>query len=322
MTEYGGCLWFESNKRERSDTIELDCGRSAIQYIINTNNYQRVWIPIFNCPSVFRRINNGCSVSICDYNIDRDFLPIIEKEKFKKGDLLIWINYWGVMSNKTINSIVLYQKKYEVDVLFDNSMAYFCEAIHDCYNVYSCRKFIGVPDGAYIKGRVLYGDDLKTYDTAKNYLFLLEASEKGSDKVYDDYLNNERRFDNNIIPYAMPELTRRIISLLDIEYIKQRRKANFQVLNDALGRYNQLLIDYETETPFVYPFLSDIKFLRKKLIDNHVYVSQHWKSVLESDKSNCFEKLLAENVIPLPIDQRYDKDDMLRLAEMVLEFLV
>lgn len=92
---------------------------------------------------------------------------------------------------------------------------------------------------------------------------------------------------------------------------------NFRVLHNILGITNRLKLDDATMTPSVYPYLSSSKSLREKLLENKIYVSRFWKHVLTNELANKFEKDLAEYLIPLPIDQRYDEQDMQYIANMV-----
>lgn len=78
-------------------------------------------------------------------------------------------------------------------------------------------------------------------------------------------------------------------------------------------------INISTNTPSVYPYLTTSKQLRDKLIDNKIYISRFWKHVLTNELANDFEKDLAEYLIPLPIDQRYERSDMNYIASKVIE---
>lgn len=67
----------------------------------------------------------------------------------------------------------------------------------------------------------------------------------------------------------------------------------------------------------VYPLLVRNKKLRQYLIGHKVYVSQWWKAVLQDPAGNAFEKKLSEYLLPLPVDQRYTKEDMLDIYHLV-----
>ena len=83
--------------------------------------------------------------------------------------------------------------------------------------------------------------------------------------------------------------------------------------------------------PFVYPLLVDNgEELKKKLISNRIYVATYWPVVLEKEYwknelgvegPSDWEVYLAKNLVPLPIDQRYDLSDMEYLLKHVMKAL-
>lgn len=117
----------------------------------------------------------------------------------------------------------------------------------------------------------------------------------------------------------MPKLTKRILESVDYEKIIIKRKENFLALHEILKNSNRMDINISTNTPSVYPYLTTSKQLRDKLIDNKIYISRFWKHVLTNELANDFEKDLAEYLIPLPIDQRYERSDMNYIASKVIE---
>ena len=50
--------------------------------------------------------------------------------------------------------------------------------------------------------------------------------------------------------------------------------------------------------------------LRKKLIDDKIYTPKYWEDALNRILSSDTEHSFIENIIPLPIDQRYEIEDM------------
>ncbi len=321
--EYGGCLFFEQEvlqpggyyEQYGDKAINVDSGRSALQYILENFPIKRIWLPIYNCPLVEARIRTTSNVEICLYNLDESFRPDINHDLLKKGDALLWVNYCGVMPQDLISEIVSLQTQYPVIVIIDNIPAYFSQPRMEAFNIYSCRKFIGVPDGGHVIGNNVKQIALPIYYTAHNYLYLLKAIETGSNSAYTEYQESEKRFNDSQIAYGMPELTKRILRGVNYSEIINTRKRNFDTLQIYLGATNRLKIDVSTKTPSVYPYLTSNKELRQKLLTNKVYISRFWKHILTNDNANSFEKDLAEYLIPLPIDQRYTPDDMIELAE-------
>ena len=325
MKEYGGCLHFETGcgmeyYHEFADhKVDVDSGRSALQYIIDNFDFKRIWMPIYNCPLVHKRIREMSDIEICWYNINENFFPSIDFNEFMSGDVMLWINYCGVMPSALIDTIAEIEKETPASVIIDNIPAYFAPPRMNVLNIYSCRKFLGVPDGGHVIGSGIKMIDLPVYSTASNYLYLLEAIEKGSDAVYIDYQKSEKRFSVSNTAYGMPKLTSRILKGIDYGRIIEVRKNNFESLHKILESSNRLILDTDTITPLVYPYLASSKPLRSNLLDKKIFISRFWKHVLTNDKANAFEKDLAEYLIPLPIDQRYNIKDMYHLAEMVLK---
>lgn len=327
MREYGGCLNIEIGSLGRDyyysykeNRVDVDSGRSGLQYIIENYGYKRIWLPVYNCPLVEKRIREVSTIEIVWYNIDSRFKPIVDIKALQEGDILLWVNYCGIMNKNLIDEIVKLQEMSPVRIIIDNIPAYFSEPRMDVLNLYSCRKFIGVPDGGHVIGNNIIRKKLPTYSTAENYTYLLKAIETGSNSVYSDYLESEKRFLGSGTAYGMPKLTRRFLESVDYDIIIKKRKENFLTLHELLKNSNGLNIDISTNTPSVYPYLTTKKQLRDMLIDNKIYISRFWKHVLINERSNDFEKNLAEYLIPLPIDQRYGKSDMNYIANKVIEF--
>lgn len=324
-TEFGGCLHFEKSLSKKggyydkysSHLIDVDSGRSALQYIVENFDIKRIWLPVYNCPQVGQRISEISDIEICWYNLRNDFYPDITNEQFLLGDCLLWVNYCGVMQNELIDRIVALQDETPVRVIIDNIPAYFSDPRMNAINLYSCRKFIGVPDGGHIIGDDVKLVELPTYSTVENYTYLLKAIESGSNSAYEGYNESEKRFKESKVAYGMPLLTKVILGSVDYESVIKKRKENFMVLHESLGSKNRLSFNTESNTPSVYPYLcSNIK-LRERLLERKIYISRFWKHVLTNELANDFEKDLAEFLIPLPIDQRYETDDMDYIARMV-----
>lgn len=324
IKKFGGCLWFDSGLRNqdyygnyKNNRLEVDSGRSAIQFMIEKYGYKRIWLPVYNCPLVYERIRRVCDIEVLFYNLKEDFSPDVSVESFQKKDLLLWVNYCGVMYVELIDKISSLNDNTDADVIIDNIPAFFSKPRMNVFNIYSCRKFIGVPDGGYLIGDKIQSEELEAYETSENYLYLLKAIERGSNAVYNEYQERERLITEENKAYGMPALTKRILSGIDYDSIKDSRIRNFRRLHELLGERNELNVYYESDTPSVYPYFTKDINLREKLIDNDVFISRFWKHVLTNEKSNAFERSLAEYLIPLPIDQRYKTDDMDYIAKIV-----
>ena len=70
--------------------------------------------------------------------------------------------------------------------------------------------------------------------------------------------------------------------------------------------------------PFAYPFYTKNGMtIKKQLAKKEIYAATYWPNVLETGLDT--ETDLAENILPLPCDQRYTAEDMRRVAETLQE---
>lgn len=67
----------------------------------------------------------------------------------------------------------------------------------------------------------------------------------------------------------------------------------------------------------VYPYWTNDDSLRKKLIDNRIYVAKYWPNVMEWSTPCELEYELAFHILPLPIDQRYCEEEMNGIIELI-----
>lgn len=70
--------------------------------------------------------------------------------------------------------------------------------------------------------------------------------------------------------------------------------------------------------PMVYPYLCDDDTLRNKLIANKIFVAKYWPNVEKWCGKDGFETYLMNNLIPLPIDQRYGAEEMKRIINVIV----
>ena len=300
---------------QKSDIARLNTGRAAIWHALRVLGGSTVWLPYYQCDTV-REFLKSKNVSIKYYHIDCEFNPI---DLTPAGDeAVLFVNYFGVMSHDRMRDLVKGYKK----VIIDNSQAFFCAPVSGCMNVYSCRKFVGVPDGAYVigKGAHSYVKDYEKGYSSDPALFLFQRIEYGCEgKAYVNRQSNERRIDTEDIK-QMSELTHRILGATDYEKIERKRIENFNTIHSLIGSMNQIdAMKYYRQdcVPMVYPFVVENDGLLDKL-QRHKHFQGHWWSyLLEEMKENDFEYWISRYVIPITIDQRYGNKEMNYIGEII-----
>jgi dTDP-4-amino-4,6-dideoxygalactose transaminase len=141
----------------------------------------------------------------------------------------------------------------------------------------------------------------------------------GAEAGYSAFKKNEERLCKQPIK-RMSKLSNMLLNNINFKHVAKKRIENFETLQKKLSSSNKLNVQLNDDNvPLCYPFFIDNTSLAQKLKENRIYCAQYWANVLEWTLSKSFEYLLASRVLYLPIDQRYQKEDMERIAGLLLE---
>lgn len=309
MKEIGGYIELDTYTGSMlyEDGIKLNCGRNALAYIVKAKKINKIYFPRFMCDSNDKVLFEN-DVEVIYYNIGIDFKPRIEE---RDGWLYI-VNYYGQLSNEYISTLGKY-------VIVDNAQAYFQCPVQGVDTIYTCRKFFGVPDGA-----ILYTDkliEITQRDESYNRMnFLLGRFERTAGEFYQEYVDNNHFFKNEPIK-IMSKLTENLLHGLDYDAIKKKRNANFLYLDSKLGSINKLTLNIP-DGAFMYPLYLDNGFeLRKKLQELKLFIPTLWPAVFNLCSEDELEYDMAKNILPIPVDQRYQVEDMEYIVNVITSFI-
>lgn len=316
MKEIGGYIEFEHFKScnfhkvpKNLNTIKLNSGRSALAYLIKSKNIKKILIPYFNCDSI-TKICNTYDVKMRFYNIDKNFLPL--DIELKDDEYFYITNFYGQLDLKDIKAFI---EKYKNRVIVDNAQAFFDEPLQNADTLYTCRKFFGVSDGAILYTDTILEEKIEVDKSYDKMNFLLGRFENSCTEFYSDFVKNNERFETEGIKY-MSKLTENILYSLDFGAIKNIRTNNYEYIHNKLKSVNELDIKL-VEGAFSYPLLIDNKKyklssenLKKELIKRKIFIPTLWPNVLDECKDNTLEFKFARDILPIPVDQRYNFDDM------------
>lgn len=309
--------WFGSIS-DRS-IARLNSGRAAIYYALLLTQCEEIWVPYYQCESVKTFLLKK-HIKIHYYHIDRDYKPTDIRQS--ENEAVLIVNYFGILSCDKIQHI---SEQYR-HVIVDNSQAFFSPPLENCYNVYSARKFIGSPDGAYVIGhkadRLMR--QLKQGYSSDTSLFLLQRIEYGcAGRAYQARLLNEQRIEKEDVMIMSP-LTQYILRGTDYILIKKKRRENFEYVNSLLNRINSIdaMRDYaDSCVPMIYPLVVENDFLMDYLLQLGHYQGHWWNDIRDILPEDFFEHYLARYMIPITIDQRYDREVLKTLCEAIVKFV-
>ena len=315
MKEIGGYFGLEefSGKEYYSDLIAVNNARNALVYLLKARKIKKLYIPFFLCDSVSQVcLREKCAFEC--YHIDKDFRPLFTRTLEENAYLYV-VNFYGQVDKGFIISL---KQKYG-RIILDNVQAFFEEPIPGIDTVYSCRKFFGVPDGGYVATDVELDEQI-LLDISKDRMTHVLGRFEGetASDYYDAFKANDAMF-KELELRRMSKLTHNILRAIDYHTVKTKREENFSLLHSTLEEYNKLHVHLPAG-PYAYPFYCENGMqIKKVLAKNNIFVATLWPNVLDMEAT--LEKEYAENILPLPCDQRYDVSDISYLLEVVLKYV-
>lgn len=320
--EYGGFLPLELNPGQEyyyeyeDHMVRFNCAKAAVAQLLEHLDICKIHVPYYLCPNVCSEIEkHGIEVSY--YHIGRDLLPeklSVQSEK----EAVYLVNYFGVMGQEWSKMAEDYSQ--QCLTMIDNCHSFFSDPMkqENIYNIYSAKKFFGVPDGAYMISAA-DSDAIREETYAHSYAsYLVTCYEKGTNICYSE----KKAADSYIAQHygAMSVLSRGLLQNVDYDRVKKIRMENCKLYEKALGSLNQIQIA-PMSAPYMYPFYIGEKGsgIKAGLVQEKIYVPTLWGGSNLMEHGNEFELSLANHAVFLPVDQRYDAEDIQYIIERVME---
>lgn len=312
----GGYFSLELNQTEKSpfkNLIHLNSARNCIEYILIAKKYQKVYLPYYTCDVVLEPIIK-LNIEFEFFDVNDSLEAIFDFSQVKNNEVAIVNNYFGI-KNTYIKKISLKCQ----NLIIDNAQALFSKNILGIDTVYSPRKFVGVADGGILYTDRYLDDNFDMDLSYQRMSHLLKRIDLTAEDGYLDFSINDKSLVNNPIK-QMSQLTYSILNSIDFNKIRDIRINNFNYLNKHLKKMNMLDLDLSDEgVPMIYPFRTKhVESLKEKLIQNKIYCATYWPNVLNWCSADINSYMLAKEIIAIPIDQRYDKNDMNKILEIIL----
>lgn len=288
----------------------LNSGRNALRAILATQNLRRLHLPEYLCDSMIQTVSNS-GVKPIFYRLNESLNP---DREIRCGENELWlgVNYFGLMDVEMAEAA-----QQTTGFVTDNCQAFYAKPLGNAISLYSPRKFFGVPDGGY-----LVGATTKSWpaDNSQDRLeHLLTRAEYGPRAGYAAYQAHELMIGDWSVR-QMSSFTRNLLATIDYAAAAKRRRENYRLLNEELGAENDLAVAVNFQgdgVPLVYPFLNTTPDLRTELHRHDIFAATYWPDCLQRSECGSAARHLALNLTALPIDQRYDAEDMSRVARLV-----
>lgn len=295
------------------NAICLNTGRNAFEYILRAKRYKKVYVPYFTCNVVLEPINT-LKLTYKFYHVDSSFRPIFDFGNLEHDDVFLYTNYFGIC-----DKIVLEISKKCNNLIVDNAQAFYSKPLIGVDTFYSPRKFFGLPDGAYLYTNKFIKSDFEQDYSEDRFKHLIGRIERGPQLFYQNSKQNESSLSFQPIK-LMSKVTRRLLNSIDYASIAAKRRNNFEYLHMSLKSSNKLVLELsEKEVPLVYPYWLGKNELWNKLAENNIFTARYWSNVKDWCDSTMLEHKFSEQVVYLPVDQRYSKEDMKDIINFIYQ---
>lgn len=291
--------------------IALNTGRNCLEYILRCRGYRKVYVPYYTCEAVMEPFHK-LGVWYAYYHVNKH-LEIADDLSLRGDEALLYTNYFGLKQTY----VERLARQYGKQLIVDNTQSFYAKPLADVNTFYSCRKFFGVPDGAYLYTDAKADFEIEQDVSYDRVSFLMKRLDLGAEAGYAEYREQSKRLDGQPIK-RMSNLTTQLMKGIDYQSAAQRRRDNYKYLHQYLAETNQLSLEPgKASVPMVYPYLTEEGTLKQRLIDERIYVATYWPNVLEWCEETDLECRLVRNTCFLPIDQRYGIGEMERIINVI-----
>lgn len=320
MQPIGGYFSLETNDSwgYHNEALKLNSGRYALEYILKARKYKKIYLPYYICETVLQPIKRQ-GINYEFYHINEILEPAVDIQP-QDDEAVLYVNYFGLKNSFSSSFCYRYR-----NTILDYTQAFYTEkgnkydnAKFQCDTFYSCRKYFGVPDGAYLYTNCFLDEELPMDESYERMTFLTKRIDKSPQEAYEDFHANDQLL-ATVGLRRMSRLTESIMQGIDFSNKGNKRIHNFGYLDKVLCETNRFkwAINYGT-IPMVYPYyVENGAWLRQHLINNQVFCARYWPNVLEWCNPDDFEYQLAEHLVCIPIDQRYGEEEMEYIIKLI-----
>ncbi|WP_148362923.1 hypothetical protein [Olsenella massiliensis] len=313
--EIGGYFELErfSGREYHEGALALNCARSCLAYLVEARAITSMWVPRYLCGSVEATLLS-LGVRVRPYDVAADLRPDYGTVDVSENDYLYLVDYYGQLLDQDIREAA---GRCDGRIVIDEVMAFFRRPLPHLDTLYSCRKFFGVADGAYLYTDARVGRELPSCQSYDKMGFVLARCELPANDHYPESAANNKRFVSEPVSWMSP-ITHNILRAVDYADVATRRQENFDHLAKRLDGMNELAVR-STYGAFMYPLLIEGgAALRRRLQEQRLYVSTLWGNATELPG---VAGRYAKDILPLPVDQRYTTDDMDYECELIARAL-
>ena len=303
--------------------------RSALMRWLWQQGVAVIWLPTYAPPMLGGNLYD-CQFSTRLYSVGNTLEPSADfLSEVRPGEAVLTINYLGRPLPAEFRAALAARK----DILWIEDRAHCMDADAETSEahavIYSPRKLFGVPDGGLLVGQG--ARELESWRqplsrdllTARCELLLERLEQPETNCTQQDLRAAKLEMEHQLSRQRMSRLTEAILRRIPYDEIAARRKRNWEELYRRLGALCLWPMPRPEFTPLGFPLLAPsgypLEILHTQLTKKQVFCHRAWYPLDLPRRLFPLEEALSQRLLLLPCDQRYDPDDMARIASLVEE---
>lgn len=329
-------LWDKLKGKNTSETFLgaycLRSGRDTLKAIAREFEPCTVFLPALACDSMvfpFKQYGHR----ICFYKLNSDYSIDINSLVFgEEITLFLYMDYFGLPS---ISDNALENLRDNKNIIFieDRTHNLICKRESNFkpdYIIASLRKWIAIPDGGLLWGRIsksLEADTLFSSTRLKAQCLRNKYLHCGDENIKTEYRNvfsHVSEIMDNDEPSAMSAYSYALLNEIDLDKICNVRKRNAEILISELSASPHIKLIQKNigkSDLYVAYTVPNRDEIQHRLSSIRIFNTIIWP-LTEAQKSVCsVAKHTEENMLAAPCDQRYSQEDMRFIGKEIVRIV-
>lgn len=299
-----------------------------------------VLIPAYTCQTVIEPFEQQ-GWTYYFYNIKKnlriDTHNLLSLVNIYHPTIIVVHPYYGMELNLDELKVLYKIKQSGCILLEDITQCIYTDKRPDIFDYFvgSSRKWLKIPDGAFLES-TLPNESIEQ-PMIENASFIqkqIDAMylrgkyfELGDEEIksISIRINKEAAaaVANNIKCHKMANFSKNILAKGDISKYVEKRFSNYKYLFKHINACGGVeltcsCLEEVTTAPLYFPFYADDRAnLQKALAKEHIYAPVLWPVNTEKVLINENIKYIYSHIIAIPIDQRYNLDDMCKISDII-----
>lgn len=295
-----------------AEATAVQSGRMALAYALRGRPVGTIWLPNFYCPPVRKSIE-ALGWEVRGYALS-DNLGCDSSLTPGSNDVVLLVDFFGLSGDVVHTDMRRFKT---TNIVIDAAMSLGFMPKIAVPTAYSARKFVGVPDGGWLchpSGEIELGypDEIASL-TRCTHLFRRLGGDLERGRV--DFSFAEESLKEDALPSSMSLLTRSLLASVNFSVVASRRRDNYIHLGKGLTQLGlEVRPLLEDAIPLCCPVtVNEASLKREQLAKVGVFCPSYWPN-LEVETDDFVARHLLQDTLYLPIDQRYDADQMNRIT--------